>query len=114
MDKTGLVVALGSDAMGAGSPELGRILIKSYLYTLTELDEAPTHLLFFNSGAQLCAEGGNCLDDLKALEAKGCTLLVCGTCADYYDIRDKLAVGRISNMQTIAGTMARAAQLINL
>jgi len=108
----GLVVAIGKSAMGEGAPELGEILIKSFLYSLRNLDAPPGTLLLFNGGVKLGAAGANTVSDLEALLERGTRVLLCGTCLDYYELRP--AVGEIANMYDIAREMARAQKVINL
>jgi selenium metabolism protein YedF len=110
----GLVVAIGQNTMGAGDEELGALLIKAFIYSLTGLDRPPETLLFFNSGVRLSTEGSNVIGDLKTLEEKGTIIASCGTCLDFYHLKDKLAVGSVTNMYAIASAMADAARLINL
>jgi selenium metabolism protein YedF len=110
----GLVVAIGKHTMGLGDDELGASLIKGFIYSLTELDTPPETLLFFNSGVRLTTEGSNAIGDLKTLEAKGTIIASCGTCLDFYKLKDKLAVGSVTNMYAIASAMAEAAKVINL
>ncbi|MDR1445009.1 MAG: sulfurtransferase-like selenium metabolism protein YedF [Treponema sp.] len=110
----GLVVAIGKNTMGTGNDELGAILIKGFIYSLTELDTPPETLLFFNSGVYLSTEGSNVIEDLKTLEKKGTIIASCGTCLDFYKRKDKLAVGSVTNMYAIASALAEAAKLINL
>jgi selenium metabolism protein YedF len=110
----GLVVAVGQNTMGAGNDELGAILIKGFIYSLTELDTPPETMLFFNSGVKLTTEGSTVIADLKTLEAKGTIVSSCGTCLDFYQLKEKLAVGNITNMYAIAGAMGEAGRLINL
>ena len=108
------VVAISSDTMGRGSEELGKLLMKSYLYALAQLDNPPRTLLFFNGGAKLTTEGSESLDDLRALEEQGAEILTCGTCLDYYGIKDKLAIGSVTNMYRIAELLRTADRLIQL
>ena len=110
----GLAVAIGQNTMGAGSDELGAILIKAFIFSLTELDTPPETLLFFNSGVKLTTEGSNVIADLKTLESKGTIISSCGTCLDFYKLKEKLAVGNVTNMYAIASAMAEAGRLINL
>jgi selenium metabolism protein YedF len=113
-DDQGLVIAVGKNTMGTGSDELGAILIKGFIYALTELDRPPEALLFFNSGVRLTTEGSTVIGDLEKLEEKGTVVSSCGTCLDFYRIKDKLAVGNVTNMYAIAAAMDGAARLINL
>lgn len=106
------VVVISSAAMGEGDPELGKILIKGFLYALTQLDTLPKTMLFYNGGAFLTCEGSASLEDLKSLEAQGVRILTCGTCLNHYDLTDKLQVGEVTNMYVIAETMAGASKII--
>jgi len=99
--------------MGGGAEELGKILIKGFLYALSELPEAPGSVIFFNSGARLTSGGANTVEDLKKLEAKGTEILTCGTCVDYYGLPAP-AVGGTADMYAIAGKMANAAKVVNI
>jgi len=109
-----LGVVIGSNAMGNGAEELGKILIKGFIYSLTELPSPPGFVIFFNSGAYLTSDGANTLDDLKKLEAKGTEVLTCGTCINYFGLQDKLAVGKIVNMYEITERLACAGTVINI
>ena len=113
-DGGAFVAAIGRNVMGGGDDELGAILIKAFIYSLTELDRPPETLLFFNSGVKLTTEGSNVIVDLKTLEAKGTVISSCGTCLDFYRLKEKLAVGNVTNMYAIASAMAEAGRLINL
>lgn len=106
------VVVIASATMGEGDPELGRLLMKGYLYALTQLDNLPKTLLFYNGGAALTCEGSASLEDLKSLEAQGVQILTCGTCLNHYGLTDSLKVGEVTNMYVIAETMAGAAKIV--
>ena len=108
----GTVVAVGSDRMGEGSEELGHILIKSFIFALTQLDDLPDKILFYNGGAKLTVEGSGSLEDLKTLEEQGVEIMTCGTCLDYYGIKDKLAIGGVTNMYSIVETLQSAMSVI--
>ena len=108
-----LVVAIGSNAMGNGSEELGRVLMKSFIYSLTELESLPKAMLFFNSGAFLTASDSGALGDLQSLVDNGTQVLTCGACVDYFKLSTP-AVGEITNMFEIANIMSAATRLINL
>lgn len=107
-----MVVAVSSDRMGSGNDELGKVLIKGFIFAVTQLDTLPKTMLFYNGGATLTTEGSDSLEDLKSLEAQGVEILTCGTCLDYYGLKDKLAVGTVTNMYSIVETMANAGKII--
>ena len=113
-DESGLVVVISKDSMGQGSEELGKILIKGFLFSLTQLKTPPKVVLFFNSGVLLTVEGCNTLADLRELEQAGTQIEICGTCADYYSVKDSVGVGKIVNMMTITERMAYAGSVINI
>ncbi len=113
MDKRGnVVVAVASDHMGHGNEELGKVLMKGFIYALSQLDELPKTILFYNGGATLTTEGSESLEDLKSMEAQGVEILTCGTCLDYYNLKDKLVVGGVTNMYTIVEKLAKADRII--
>ncbi len=94
-----------TDSIGQGSPDLGYTLIRSFFKTLRELNPAPAALIFMNAGVKLVVEGAQTLEDIVALHNKGTEILACGTCLDYYKIKEKLAVGVVSNMFEIVEKM---------
>lgn len=102
------VVVVSADHMGEGSEELGRILIKGFLFALTQQEHLPSTVLFYNGGAKLTTEGSASLEDLKTLEANGVEILTCGTCLDYCGLKDKLAVGGVTNMYVIVEKQMQA------
>ncbi|MDR2740597.1 MAG: sulfurtransferase-like selenium metabolism protein YedF [Treponema sp.] len=110
----GFVVAIGKNTMGQGNDDLGAILIKAFIYSLTEMDAPPEILIFFNSGVKLTTQGSTVIADLEKLESRGTIVLSCGTCLDFYGLKENLAVGTITNMYAIASAMGEAGRLINL
>lgn len=110
--KKNLVIQVSSDAMGAGSDELGRNLMKAFIYAVTQQDDLPATMLFYNGGAHLTCEGSPALDDLKALAEQGVEILTCGTCLNHYGIADKLAVGEVTNMYVICQKLEQASNIV--
>ena len=106
------VVVIASDRMGSGNDELGKVLIKGFIFAITQLDKLPKTMLFYNGGATLTAEGSDSLEDLKSLEARGVEILTCGTCLNYYGLTEKLQVGTVTNMYAIVEKMAQADKII--
>lgn len=102
--KKGFVI--GSDKLGKGADDLGKVLMKSFLYTLSETKPYPSFLVFLNSGVKLTTRGSESLADLKKMEEAGVKIVSCGTCLDFFEIKDKLEVGSISNMYDIVETIA--------
>lgn len=113
-DDDNLVIFIGSDKFGQGDDKLGDVLMKGYLYALTEVDRKPKTILFANSGVRLTTQGSEVLESLKVLQEKGVELLSCGTCLDFYGLKEKLVIGSISNMYTMVDKMNNAKNNINL
>lgn len=110
--KRGQVVVLSSEFMGGGDEELGRILMKGFVYALTQLDQLPETILLYNGGAKLSAEGAPTIEDLRSLEAEGVEILTCGTCINYYGLPEKPAAGGVTNMYEIAEKLAGAKSVV--
>ena len=106
------IVYLSSDKMGQGSDELGLVLMKNYLFTLTELTSGPDQIFFVNNGVKLACEGSDVLEALNTLACNGVDIASCGLCLDYFEIKDRLQVGRITNMLEIAEAQQQASRII--
>lgn len=107
-----LLVAVETETMGRGSEELGRTLMKGFLFAVGQLPQLPKTILFYNGGAHLTVEGSPVLEDLKKLEAQGVEILTCGTCLNFYGLTDRLAVGGVTNMYDIVEHLATAGKVI--
>ena len=110
--RKGMLVVLSGNVMGTGDAKLGTSLMKAFVFALTKQDQLPDTILCYNSGAYLTCEGADTLEDLKLLESEGVTILTCGTCLDFYGLKEKLAVGGVTNMYDIVERMESAAQII--
>lgn len=101
IDTSDYVVAIGANKMGDGADELSQKLIGSFIYSLTEQDEIPKYMVFYNSGVELTCQDSKAIQDLEALKAAGVEILSCGLCLNYYGLTEKLAVGEVTNMYRI-------------
>ena len=106
------VVVIKSEFMGDGDNELGKVLIKGFIYALSQQDELPQTMLFYNGGAKITSEGSESIEDLKALEEKGVKIFTCGTCLNYYGLTEKLCVGEVTNMYEITKKMTEASLIV--
>lgn len=110
-----LVLVVPGEFMGRGEhEELGQVLMRAFFHTLGEIQPMPHKIIFFNSGVKLVVEGSPVLEDLQVLCERGVEILACGTCLEYYELKEQVAVGAISNMYTIAETMLGAGKVIYL
>ncbi len=106
------VAVISSDTMGNGDDELGRILIRGFIYALSQMEVLPDTILFYNGGARLTTEGSESIEDLKKMEENGTEIMTCGTCLKHYGLMDKLKVGSVTDMYTIAERMTGADKII--
>ena len=113
-DEKKFTLLVSTDKLGLGDDKLGDMLMKSYIFALSEADLIPNDLLFINGGVKLTIEDSPVLDSLKKLISRGTNILVCGTCLDFFDIKNKLSIGEITNMYTIVELMNNADNTIKL
>ena len=111
--KTGPTVMLvTSDRLGDGPENLGRLLMKNFIITLLDLEELPDRMLFLNSGIFLTTEGSEVLEALEGLGNKGVEVMSCGVCLDYFNRKEQLRAGVVTNMFTIAESLVTAGAVI--
>jgi selenium metabolism protein YedF len=108
------VLLISSNTMGRGDDALGNTLMRSFMHTLTEAETRPSRIIFMNSGVKLVARDSEVLDDLRALERKGIEILACGTCLGYYNLKEAVEVGRVSNMYDITAALLDTDKIISL
>lgn len=106
------VLQLSADVMGAGNDELGKALMKAFVYAASQLDPLPDAVVCYNGGVRLTIPEADTFADLKAMEEAGVRIIVCGTCANFYGLTEKVAVGTISNMYDILQTLNEAGRII--
>ncbi|MEJ2189245.1 MAG: sulfurtransferase-like selenium metabolism protein YedF [Acidobacteriota bacterium] len=106
------MVQVTARTMGAGDDDLGALLMRSFLKTQAQLEHPPEAIIFYNDGVKLCCEGSLLLDDLRSLEAAGIEIIACGTCLNFFELADKLRVGRVTDMLEIASRLADAGRIV--
>lgn len=107
-------VFVSSDTMGKGDDKLGKILIRAFFPTLFEIKPQPNKIIFMNSGVKLTVEGSEVIDSLRMIEEEGMEILVCGTCLDFFNLKDKIKVGHISNMFEIVDSLLNSDKILTL
>lgn len=105
-------VIIGRRTLGDGDETLGTILIRSFLKTLSELDDKPEALFFVNSGVYLTTDGSPVLDELEALDAAGVAIYSCGTCLDFYHRKDSLKIGCVGNIYLLVELLAAGGAIL--
>jgi len=111
----GTVLFLGSDLVGRGENiALGTLLMQKLLHSLGTLPGRPATILFMNNGVKLVVNDSPVLEEIKTLEKQGIEILACGTCLARLELTDKVAIGKVSNMDEIAGKMLQAQKVISV
>ncbi len=100
-------VLITTDRIGRGDDELGRILMKNFLYSLARNAQRPSAVMLMNEGVRLACAGSDSLDDLTLLTEDGVAIKVCGTCLDFLGLKDSVEVGAVGTMpDSVAALMA--------
>jgi selenium metabolism protein YedF len=110
--KSDIIIVFKSEFMGTGDDELGRLLMNAYIHTIEEMDCRPDTLIFYNSGIKLAAEESDTVDDLRKLEKKGIKIIICGTCANFFNLTENIKIGTISNMYDISEILITSSKVI--
>lgn len=106
------IVVISAPTMGTGDDVLGKTLLKTFIYSLTEQDVLPDAVIFYNGGVPLVTEGSESLEDLQNLADHGVSIYACGTCLNYYGLTDKVAVGEVTNLYRILEMMRTAQRIV--
>lgn len=106
------IVVVNTDVMGRGSDELGKNLLKTFIYTLTEQDVLPQRIVFYNGGVLFVTEGSEVLEDLQNLAAQGVEIYACGACLNYFHLTEKVVIGEVTNMYRIVEMMRSANRIV--
>lgn len=107
-------VLITGTGLGTGDPQLGNMLMKSFLYSLTQMEESVRCIMFVNSGVFLATEGSDVLPHLITLEERGTEIISSSTCLEYYRLNDRLRIGTTANMFTITEKLMDSLRVITL
>jgi selenium metabolism protein YedF len=111
-EKGNFVVVISSDTMGEGDAELGHLLLENFIKALKDLDKLPQKIVFYNKGVTIVTKSSPVITHLQDLEKMGVELLLCATCVNYYKLEEQVGAGMLSNMYSIAESMASAGSII--
>ncbi|QLA16217.1 sulfurtransferase-like selenium metabolism protein YedF [Desulfolutivibrio sulfoxidireducens] len=109
-----IVAFMTADAIGRGDDTLGARLMVNFLATLPELGDSLWRIVMVNGAVKLAVTGSPVLDRLKAFEAAGVTILVCGTCLDFFGLLDQKEVGQTTNMLDVVTSLQLATKVLQV
>lgn len=111
-DTVGKTLLVTADTFGRGDEELGALLIKSFFYALAESDKLPEAVYLVNAGVKLVCDGSPVLDSMGKLVELGVEVHSCGLCLDYFQLKDNLRVGNVTNMYAIVERLMNSRPVI--
>jgi len=110
-----IVIVFKSDGMGmTDAQDLKEKLARIFLSLIGDTGNPPRALCFYTDGVKLTCEGSPVLEELKALEERGVSLIICQTCLNYFGLMDKVQVGIVGGMADIVTAMWRADLVITV
>jgi selenium metabolism protein YedF len=109
-----ILVFLTSDTVGQGDDTLGARLMGNFLNTLPELGDALWRIIMVNGAVKLATAASPAIEALKKLEASGVSILVCGTCLEFFQLMDQKEVGQVTNMLDVVTSQQVADKVITL
>lgn len=109
-----VVILVTNSGLGNGEKGLREKMMGVFLSTLDTFPQLPGKILFYTDGVKLVVEGSPVIDELKALEEKGVHLIACGTCLDYFGLKDQLVVGEVGGMAAILEAMIEAEKVLSV
>jgi selenium metabolism protein YedF len=113
-DKDKILVFVPTDVVGSGDDELGAGLMYNFMVTLKELGDELWRIVLVNGGVKLSVPGHRCFEELKKLEESGVSILVCGTCLEFFGLTDQRGVGDVTNMLDVVTSFQLASKTIQV
>lgn len=107
-------IVITDERIGKGPDELGSKLMGSFLRKLCNEGRKPDAIVLYGTAVNLAADGSAVLDALDLLTRAGVDLIVCGTCVMYYELKDKIRVGRVGDMQQLVGLLMASDSVVTL
>ncbi|SQH77610.1 conserved protein of unknown function [Shewanella benthica] len=105
---------IGNDTLGQGNEVIGQKLMNAFFNVSSDYEQVPVSIFFVNTGVKLCVEQADTLAAIRKLQEKGTEIIVCGTCLDFFNMKEQLAVGRIGTMHDLIGIYHGQEQVISL
>lgn len=108
------LLVLTSAEIGVGVADLGSRLTELFLKNQLHDEVRPAKILFLNSAIFLTTEGSHVLESLEALAEGGTELVSCITCLEYFNRREKVAIGVEGNMKETLQALGEFSKVVTL
>jgi selenium metabolism protein YedF len=109
-----VAILVTNSGLGDGEKGLREKMMGVFLRTLDTFPQLPKKILFYTEGVKLVVEGSPVLGELEAWEEKGVRLIACGTCLDYFGLKDQVVVGEVGGMAAILEAMMEAEKVLTV
>jgi len=114
LDNQKILVFIAADVIGSGDDELGGNLMYNFLVTLKELGPDLWRIILVNGGVKLAVSDNRCMEELRKLEESGVSLLVCGTCLEFFGLTGQQGAGQVTNMLDVVTSFQLASKTIRV
>jgi hypothetical protein len=108
------VLVVARDGFGSAEPALPHALMGKYLGLLLAGGLTPRAVCFVTEGVHLACDGSPVLEELRKLGERGCRLLVCTTCLEFYGLKEKVRAGTACGMPDILNAQLEATKVISI
>lgn len=109
-----ITLLISSQSIGTGDETLGKRLMYSFLYSLTEMPPRIKSIILLNEGVKLAFMGAKTIEPLSVLLDAHVAVFVCEESIHHYGASLKLTVGRAVNMYTITNMIITAQRVITV
>jgi intracellular sulfur oxidation DsrE/DsrF family protein len=109
-----ILLLITSETIGNMKPVLGRKLMNSFLYSLTEMPPRIRSIIFINGGVKLAFKNAKSRESLSVLHDAKVGIIICEESLHYYGDMSNLALGRCVSMYTIADMLLSAQKVISI
>lgn len=106
-----IVYLFDGDYVGSNR-ELGKVLLNGFMNAALSLPHKNCTVILISNAVKLAIRGSYALDILNKLQQEGVGILICGTCLDFFRMRDEVAIGTVSNALEIMQRMTAASSVI--
>jgi len=100
-----------SDSLGTDH-EIGSPLAQAFWNSFHERLEGSATFAFANRGVFLTLDDSPVLEGLRRLAERGCPIYACGSCLDFYKVRERLAVGEPGSIPLLQQLMCAASKVV--
>lgn len=92
----------------------GVAMFDRFLHALEARAATVTAICFYTEGVKLVCHGSPVVPSLQLLQSMGVRLVICGTCLEYFNLSEKVAVGEVGGMNDIVGLLLGANHVVTV